>query len=45
VLADLDALAELAFVVDAVPAGERVALAPDRLPTAGRIRVVVTERA
>jgi hypothetical protein len=43
VLRDLDALAALTFVVDDAPAGERVSLGPERLPTAGRIRVSVTE--
>ena len=42
-LPELDALVELAFVVDDVPAGDRIVLAPDQLPTASRIRVAVTE--
>jgi hypothetical protein len=45
VLPELDALVELAFVVDDIPAGEQFTLAPDRLPTAGLIRVTVTELA
>jgi hypothetical protein len=43
VLPGLDALVELVFIVDDIPAGEQFALAPDRLPTAGTIRVTVTE--
>ncbi len=44
-LPDLDALVELAFVVDDIPVGEQFSLAADRLPTAGLIRVSVTELA
>lgn len=42
-LPGVDADVSLAFVVDGLPQSERVALPPDRLPTAGLIRVLLTE--
>jgi hypothetical protein len=42
-LPGVDADVALTFVVDGLPQGERVALPSDRLPTAGLIRVLLTE--
>lgn len=44
-LPGLDAIAELAFVVDGTPAGEIVELGADRLPAAGAVRISLTELA
>ncbi len=42
-VAGVDAIVGLAFVVDGLPQGEGVVLGPDRLPTAGEVRVSLTE--
>lgn len=44
-LRGLDAVVELAFVVDGTPAGEIVELGADRLPAAGAVHVSLTELA
>lgn len=42
-LPGVDAIVALAFLVDGIPQGETLQLAPDRLPTAGVVRVLLTE--